>query len=71
MDKKFDDGMPLTGNIISTKGWNNAGVWGSTDGSSIDPSLCNDSISSANVPGAKYKSSTNPKKGCLVTFKIF
>ncbi len=71
MDKKFDDGMPLTGNIASTKGWGNDGVWGSTDGSSIDPSLCNDSTSSENVLGVKYKSSTDPRKGCLVTFKVF
>jgi len=70
MDKKFDDGMPLTGNIASTKGWGNDGVWGSTDGSSIDPSLCNDSTSSENVLGVKYKSSTDPRKGCLVTFKV-
>lgn len=71
MDKKFDDGMPLTGNIVSTKGWGNDGVWGSSDGVSIDSSLCNDSTSSENVPGGKYKSSTDPRKGCLVTFKVF
>ncbi len=71
MDKKFDDGMPLTGNVVSTKGWGNDGVWGSSDGVSIDSSLCNDSTSSENVPGVKYNSSTDPRKGCLVTFKVF
>ena len=71
MDKKFDDGMPLTGNIVSSKGWNNAGVWGSSDGVSVDSSICNDATTSTNFQGAKYSTSKDVRKGCIVAFKVF
>ena len=71
MDKKFDDGMPLTGNIVSSKVWNNAGVWGSSDGVSVDSSICNDATTSTNFQGAKYSTSKDARKGCIVAFKVF
>ncbi len=70
IDQKYDDGLPLTGSIISTKGWDQAtGTFGESN-TSPNPNWCNDSNVPlpSNLSSAQYKLGNKADKtGCITS----